>query len=242
MASAAIALIPRSVGQALARDSMTSTETQGEDDMTGDAAFWNDIAEKYSRKPVENPDAFERKIAVTKSLMRPQDVVLDIGCGTGSLALRLAPCAAHVHGLDLSDQMIRIANDKARAQRVDNLTFHVGPFDDSFTLFEPNSLDGICAYSLLHLVADLPGALARIHRLLRPGGFFVSSTVCLGESRVPWRPILEVMRWLGKAPRVETFSKRTLEQAVRRAGFVDISQPDVGAQSTVAFIVAAKPG
>lgn len=66
--------------------------------MSADATFWDKLAEKYSRRPVANPEAFERKIEVTKKLMGPQAEVLDIGCGTGSLALRLAPFGARVHG------------------------------------------------------------------------------------------------------------------------------------------------
>jgi arsenite methyltransferase len=208
--------------------------------MTAEAAFWNDLAERYARQPVANPGAFERKIELTQARMKPTDVVLDIGCGTGSLALRLAPAAAAIHGLDISSEMIRIAKGKAQAQGTANVSFHVGPFA-SFAHFEPESLDGVCAYSLLHLVEDLPATLSRIHRLLRPGGFFVSSTVCLGESWLPYRPILEVMRWLGKAPRVSVLQKRVVEDEVRRAGFVSLDQPDVGADSTVAFLIAERP-
>jgi arsenite methyltransferase len=209
--------------------------------VTTDAAFWNHLAEKYARQPVANPAAFERKIAITKSLMSPSDAILDIGCGTGSLALRLAPCAAIVHGLDLSSEMIRIARDKASAAQVTNVTFVVGSFDDSFAAFEDESLRGICAYSLLHLADDLPAALRRIFRLLTPGGFFVSSTPCLGGSWVPYGPLLWLMRAVGKAPTVKIFSKRALEGEVSRAGFVGIAQPDVGAAPNVAFMVATKP-
>jgi arsenite methyltransferase len=209
--------------------------------LTAEAAFWNDLAERYARQPLANPGAFERKIAITQARMKPTDVVLDVGCGTGSLALRLAPCAATIHGLDISNEMIRIARGKAQAAGAANVSFHVGPFDSSFELLEPESLDGVCAYSLLHLVEDRAAALGRIYRLLRPGGFFVSSTVCLGESWLPYRPILQVMRWLGKAPRVSSLLKRVLEDEVRRAGFVRLAQPDVGAESTIAFIVAEKP-
>jgi arsenite methyltransferase len=211
--------------------------------VNADATFWNQLAEKYSRQPLANPEAFERKIEITKSRMRPEHVILDIGCGTGSLAIRLAPSAAHVHGLDLSSDMLRIANDKVRAQAVRNVTFHVGPFDESFTSFGDESLDGICAYSILHLVEDRVGALQRIHRLLKPGGFFVSSTACLAESRVPYGALIAMMRWFGKAPRVvKILTKRTLEDEIRATGFVDITQPDVGAGSDIAFVVGTKAG
>jgi len=209
--------------------------------VTAEAAFWNALAERYARQPLANPGAFERKIEITQARMRPTDVVLDVGCGTGSLALRLAPRAATIHGLDISNEMIRIARGKAQAAGAANVSFHVGPFDSSFELFEPESLDGVCAYSLLHLVEDRAAALGRIYRLLRPGGFFVSSTVCLGESWLPYRPILQVMRWLGKAPRVSSLRKRGLEDELRHAGFIGLDQPDVGAESTIAFIVAEKP-
>jgi ubiquinone/menaquinone biosynthesis C-methylase UbiE len=208
--------------------------------MSTDAAFWNDLAEEYSQKPVEDPDAFERKIAITRSRITPRDVVLDIGCGTGSLALRLASSAAHVHGLDLSSEMIRIANSKVVDEQIDNVTFHVGAFDDSVP-FKHESLDGLCAYSLLHLVEDRAAALQLIYRLLKPGGFFVSSTVCLGESWVPYGPILSVMRWLGKAPPVKIVSKQELAAEIEQTGFVDVQQPDVGAKPIVGFIVAQKP-
>lgn len=209
--------------------------------MPSEADFWNKIAESYSKKPVDLPEAFERKIEITKARMAPDHVVLDIGCGTGSLALRLAPAGAHIHGLDISEEMIRIARGKAADQGIGNVTFHVGPFDERFAVFEPASLDGICAYSILHLVPERAAALAQIFRLLKPGGFFVSSTVCLAESWVPYAPILTVMRWLGKAPPVAIFSKKTLAADIAKAGFTNLSAPDVGAQATVGFMVAEKP-
>ena len=77
--------------------------------MSADATFWNNIATTYAAQPVENPDAFDRKIEITRDRMIPQGTYLDIGCGTGSLALRLAPSGGQVHGLDVSSEMIRFA-------------------------------------------------------------------------------------------------------------------------------------
>jgi len=203
--------------------------------------FWDNLAEKYAAQPVELPDAFDKKIAITRSLMTPDSVVLDIGCGTGSLALRLADAGREVHGLDVSPEMIRIARTKTAAQAADNVTFHVGPFDEGFTAFEPEGLDVVCAYSILHLLDDRDAALAHMHRLLKPGGALVSSTVCLGESWVPFSVMIGLMRLFGKAPRVvASISEATLMDEMQAAGFVDITPHDVGAKQTTAFIVARK--
>lgn len=209
--------------------------------MSTDATFWNDIAQKYAAKPVDRPEAFERKIAITKSRMRPTDVILDIGCGTGSLALILAPHAAQLHGLDFSSEMVRIAESKAQAQAAENVFFHQGAFDESFTLFDDAPLDGILAYSILHLVADRRAALEQIYRMLRPGGFFVASTECLGGGLMPWGLLLGAMRLIGKAPMVGIFSKAELIADMRGVGFVDIEEPEVGAGKTTCFTVATKP-
>ncbi|MFT5686632.1 MAG: arsenite methyltransferase [Myxococcota bacterium] len=208
--------------------------------MTADPRFWDNLAEEYAAKPVELPEAFEHKIATTMSHLKPSHTILDVGCGTGTLALRLAGEATAVHGLDFSPEMIRIATGKAAAQGLDNVTFHVGAFDDSIP-FAPGSLDGLCAYSILHLVEDRPDALARIFSLLRPGGFFISSTVSLGDTWVPYRPIISVMRMLGKAPFVSILKRETLLAEVRAAGFIDLTLPDVGAKPTTTFMVAMKP-
>ena len=53
--------------------------------------------------------------------------------------LRLAPRCARAHGLDISSEMIPIARSEAAAEKIDNVTFRVGPFDDSFAAFATES-------------------------------------------------------------------------------------------------------
>lgn len=209
--------------------------------MSADAKFWDDIAKKYAARPVENVTAFERKKAITREHLRPDSTILEIGCGTGSLALELSASAGHVHAMDISTEMIRIANQKKDAQAVTNVTFHQGTLDGG-TPFEPAQFDAVWAYSILHLVDDRSRTLETIFALLKPGGSFISSNVCLGGTWVPYGALIAVMRWFGKAPVVYRYDRATIMRGIREAGFVEVEEKDVGAESTVAFIVARKPG
>jgi hypothetical protein len=69
----------------------------------------------------------------------------------------------------------------------------------------------------------------------------ISSNVCLGESWVPYGPLITLMRWFGKAPFVHIYDRQTILRELREAGFVSIEEKDVGADRTVAFIVANRP-
>ena len=69
----------------------------------------------------------------------------------------------------------------------------------------------------------------------------IASSVCLGDGWVPYRAILAVMRWFGKAPVVHVYSREALLRDLRDVGFVDVTVRDVGAAKTVAFVVAKKP-
>ncbi|WP_437524757.1 class I SAM-dependent methyltransferase [Sorangium sp. So ce726] len=209
--------------------------------MTADARFWDDIAEKYAAKPVENVTAFERKKAITREHLRPSSTVLEIGCGTGSLALEMSPFAGHIHAMDVSGEMLRIANRKKQAQGVTNVTFRQGTLDGP-TPYEPEHFDSAWAYSILHLVPDRRRILKAIFDLLKPGGSFISSNACLGGTWVPYGAIITVLRWFGKAPVVHSYDRETILREMREAGFVEIKEREVGGGRICAFIVAKKPG
>jgi arsenite methyltransferase len=205
-----------------------------------DARFWNGIAEKYAAQPVANVPAFERKKAITREHLRSDSSVLELGCGTGTLALEMARHAGHIQALDISAEMLRIANQKREIQGASNVTFRQGTLDGQHP-YEPESFDSVWAYSILHLVPDRRRVLATLFDLLKPGGSLIASSVCLGDSWVPHGPIIAVMRWLGKAPVVHVYSRETLLRELRATGFVDVTEKDVSAEKTVAFVVAKKP-
>lgn len=206
-----------------------------------DPHFWDALAEQYAAKPVENPDAFEAKKRVTKALLTPTSRVFEFGCGTGTLAIELAPLVADVTAIDLSPAMIEIAKRKAKAAGVENTRFLVSKAGD-LANFEPGSFQMVCAYSILHLVPDPQAALRDAFDLLAPGGHLVSSTVCLGESWMPYAAILAVMGWVGKAPYVRIVTRDEVMDWLREAGFVNVREEEVGAGPNTGFIVAKRPG
>ncbi len=209
--------------------------------MSTDAKFWDGIAQKYAAQPVKDPSAFERKQAITRQHLRPEATVLEIGCGTGSLALAMAPHAGHIHAMDVSGEMIRIADEKKAAAGVSNVTFHTGTLDEGAPV-GAGEVDSAWAYSILHLVPDRAGTLRALYELLKPGGSLICSNVCLGGSWVPYGALITVMRWFGKAPHVHIYDRATITRELREAGFVQIEEKDVGTDPLIAFIVAKKPG
>ncbi len=201
--------------------------------------FWNKLAERYSQQPIANLEAYHAKLETTKALLSPADRVLDIGCGTGSLALELAPHVDEVHAVDISREMIRIAERKTAEKGVTNITYH-HTIADSLP-FENASFDVICAYNILHLVDDSRATLRRLFDLLKPEGLLISTTPCLRESYVPYGLILPLLRLVGKAPPVKVIDIKTLEQHMRDAGFVDLEKPQIPASKMTAFVHATKP-
>ena len=112
--------------------------------------------------------------------LSPGSRVLDLGCGDGTTAARLAAAGHHVAGIDVSAAMI----DLARA-RVPSGEFRVGSFVD---VPLPRDLDAVLAVGevlgyLLDERADLDEVLGRVAAALRPGGLLLFDLA--GPGRVP---------------------------------------------------------
>lgn len=204
----------------------------------GDTArFWDKIADRYSKKPITDEAAYQKKLEVTREYFTPESKVLEFGCGTGSTAILHAPFVGHILATDISPRMIEIATDKAKADKVDNLRFEVASIE---TLDAPDaSFDVVLGLSILHLLEDIDAAIDKVVRLLKPGGLFVSSTVCVADKMKWFRFVVPIGRALGLMPYVNVISKAELEQKLTDAGLaIEYNwHPDGG---LVAFIVARK--
>lgn len=200
--------------------------------------FWNLIAGRYARTPVADEAAYQHKLAATRRLLSPEMAVLEFGCGTGTTALQHAPFVRRYTGIDFSPKMIAIARDKATAAGQTNLSFEVARIEEWTA--PDHSYDAILGMSILHLLEDKEAVLTKVHRLLKPGGLFVSSTVCATDMPriVTW--ILRVGNALGLLPLVRRFSDSDLVASHIEAGFVikDRWRPGPG---QAVFLVAQVP-
>jgi len=200
------------------------------------AEFWDRVAPGYSDKPISDSDSYARKLAATQALMRPDMEVLELGCGTGSTALKHAPYVAHIEATDVSAAMIAIGSQKAVCAGIDNVSFRQSSVEE----FDGNgSYDMVLALNLLHLLPNRATALEKIHRLLKPGGLFISSTVCLADHMWFLRPVIPVLQWIGKAPCVSFLSAGGVSLEVAAAGFEAREHWTHGRANSL-FLVASK--
>lgn len=206
--------------------------------MSNVETFWDSCAEKYAQKPIKRMDVYERTMARTRAYLTPTDHVLEIGCGSGSTALLLSQSAAHITASDISGKMIEIGRERADAQSIDNVDFVQGTLADDGLKGGP--YDAVLAFNFLHLLEDLPGAMARINAFLKPGGILICKTMCLAEQTRLWRVPLFIMETLWRLPRVNVMKIDELEEIVAGGGFTILEAENHFESPPARFIVGRK--
>ena len=209
--------------------------------LANDARFWDRASRKYAEGAVGDPAGYERTLERTRALLGPRDNVLELGCGTGTTALRLAPGVQSYLATDISAGMIAIAREKHEGVRGAKLVFQVATAE----MLAPDTAQfgAVLAFNYLHLVRELPQTLGRIHTLLGEKGLFISKTPCLGDMNPLIRlALLPAMRAIGKAPYAGSFRANELNRLIARAGFDILAIEDHATRSgeNRPYIVARK--
>ncbi len=168
---------------------------------------------------LEGENAFDVALAAVVEA-QPQRV-LEVGCGMGQLAERIAASLpAQVVATDLSPRMVELAQARgldARVADVQELPFAGGEFD--------------CAVAgwMLYHVPDLDGGLSELRRVLEAGGLLVAVTI--GDEHMA-----EVWELVGSPRRERSFTRENGEEHLRRH-FARVERRDVDA--TLVFPNAA---
>lgn len=158
-----------------------------------------------------------RASTVALAGLRPGEQVLEVGCGTGSLAITAAETAGvKVYGTDASPEMIERARRKAARAGVD-VAFREGLVEQ--IAFPDASLDVVLSsFMVHHLPDDLKRrAFAEIHRVLKPGG-----RVVVVDFEPPQGRLLRTAMTLLVGRGMMRIDNRYLPDLLRTAGFTAI--------------------
>ena len=201
--------------------------------------FWDGRAQNYDARVGNHyAEAYEKTAAHFKKYLKPTDAVLDFACGTGIVTFAVAPSVQSVRAIDVSGEMVRRAQEKVKAQGVENVTVTQTDLFDG--CLAEGSFNAVLACNVLLYLENRAEVLARIRELLRPEGMFLSATDCLGE-----RLTREgVRKWwrshTGKRPYVAFDTMRSLERSVADAGFAVLERENLFPAPPNLFLAAKK--
>jgi SAM-dependent methyltransferase len=160
------------------REPTPNTERTPEADRAGLAwqlGIWDQMPQVYAREVDKRFTPVVEQV-IARATLCPGQHVLDLGTGTGSVALRAAPLVApggQILGVDLSSEMLAVARQRATALGLDHCRFQVGRAEALPA--DTGACDVLLASLSLMYVIDRAAAAREIARVLSPGGRFVAA-------------------------------------------------------------------
>jgi SAM-dependent methyltransferase len=153
--------------------------------------------------------------------LRPGEVVLDLGSGGGIdvlLSARRVGPTGFAYGLDMTDEMLALAERNAAEQKATNVQFLKGTIED--IPLPENTADVLISNCVINLSADKGRVLGEAFRVLKPGGrFAVSDVVVQGTLPAEVRRSIEL--WVGCV--AGALEEGTYRSLLADAGFENVS-------------------
>ncbi len=157
---------------------------------------------------------------VALAMLHPGQVVLDLGSGAGLdvlLSARRVSPGGHAYGVDMTDEMLALANEHKAKAGVENATFLKGtieavPLPDA-------TVDVVISNCVINLAADKSAVIREAFRVLKPGGLLAVSDMVEIEP-LPESVKSELDAWAGCI--AGTIPVQTYRAAVAAGGFADV--------------------
>ena len=196
--------------------------------------FWDRIAKRYDWITLKLTKDYSALIQRIVDEIDSSKDVLEVGTGSGLIAIELARKAKMIEAIDISSKMIELAKTKASENQIENIHFSV---QSAYNLdFEGGTFDAAICSNALHCMETPQQALLEIRRVLKPKGILIAPTFCHG---VNWRSrlISRLMSLTG----FKSYHRFTIEEffgVVVSSGFA-IVRKDISKDSIpLAYVVA----
>ncbi len=170
--------------------------------MTGSIPF-DRAVDYYDRTRALTPDMERAMVEAVSAELRPRGRALEIGVGTGRIALPLRDAGVDMFGVDLSLPMLRRLVEKGLVP--------VGQADATRLPFADGSFDAAVSVHVLHLIPQWTAAVSELVRVVRPGGVLL---VCQG-----WWTVVAYLDV------IEAFAEAA-EMELRHAGLNELAELD----------------
>lgn len=201
--------------------------------------FWDKRSKVYDEQVLSKyENAYKKTIKRSIPFLNAEDTMLEIGCGTGIATITLADYVKKITAIDISEEMMLQAAEKAKEKGKENITFQQKDLMELCA--EPESYDVVAAYNVLLYMKNQDKVLEKIYEILKPGGIFLSATDCLGRNlsrdsvRKFWKSKLHLM------PYVSFDTPVGLMRKIQRKGFLVIEIVNLHKNPPNIFIVAQK--
>jgi ubiquinone/menaquinone biosynthesis C-methylase UbiE len=127
-------------------------------------------------------DWVEKKTIINALELKTQDIVLDVGCGTGRITLEMAHKCKKIYGIDFSTRSIDILNKKLLKAGIQNVVPFVGDTTQPLQIGDP--IDKIASVQVIQHIPSFEKrleTLKSLYKILKPGGICVISLYNFGS-------------------------------------------------------------
>ena len=201
--------------------------------------FWNKRADHYDKSVnTTYADAYQKTIDLAREHIKPDDNILAFACGTGIVSNALAENAKKVTAIDISDQMVANAKQKADQENISNISYKVANLEDDE--IQAGKYNVITAFNVLYFLKDLDKKLKLTYDMLPENGYFLSVTDCIPQRR-SWKSFrMDILMKLKIVPYFRRMNPDDLTAYIEIAGFKIIRIENLHPEPPNLFVVAQK--
>lgn len=199
--------------------------------------FWDKVAGSNKAETGANSALMKHINSKLRTCIMPGDTVLDFGCGTGIITLRIARNAKKVYGVDVSQGMLKRAQQNSEDQKANNVAFIKITKPDE--MFPGDSFQVVTIFNVLQYVEDRKVLFEQFYKLLQPQGTLIMASPCFGDMNSVSAFLVKCLRFFHILPEIYYFRVGEMEKEIADAGFTVMESVNLS-DLPERFIVAKK--